>query len=787
MKIAIKNFITTLKRFKVASLLNIAGLALAFAAFYIIMAQVYSSFTFNSSIKDNERVYMLSPYYEFFGGWGENVPNPVSYETAEALPTVEGIASLNISDHAVWAKGHGEGKKYDYFVSRCNAPILDVFSFELLAGNADDFKRMNAAVVSESAAKAMGVTVGDVIYTETGSLKPETPLAVVGIFEDFAANTILGGRHIFRNDNRENGMDNSNWNYSVFVKFREGANTDEYVELWSRKYLEYNEERYAQYVAATGKEMSEKEKEERFNMPVKLISMDDFYFTTEFEMYPNGSWGTTMTMLAIALVIVVVAFINFVNFFMALVPVRIRTVNICKVFGAGQGTLRMNFFFEAVGLVLISLAIALYMVSLLDGGFINEYISSPLSIGDNIETLAVVLVIAVGIAVVAAVYPAFYITGFNASLAVKSGFASSKAGRVLRSGLVSLQFIVSMVLMMLAFVFSLQYSHMIRYNVGIERENILEVNCYDLSSKEGLFIEELEKNPSVAAVTSSAHPLFGNSHSCQVRTIEDVEVEMSIWFVRYNFTDVFGVPVIAGEGITKERNGYLITDYTAETTGLGVGDKWSGMDIIGIIPHINLMGANSPNENTLLLGNHNYVNGTYYVRLNKNVDVEVVCNDIRQAAKNIEPNSSEPEIEFVDDAIAKVYGDIKKQTVMISLFALIAVVISLMGVFGIVLFETQHRRSEIAVRKVYGASSGSVVAMFNRRYLLIVAVCFAVAAPVAWIIASNWLQGFVNRIELSLWLPLAVLAVVVLLTALLVTMRSWKVATENPADVVKSN
>lgn len=789
MKIAIKNFITTLKRFKVASLLNIAGLALAFAAFYIIMAQVYSSFTFNSSIKDNERVYMLSPYYEFFGGWGENVPNPVSYETAEALPAVEAIASLKISDHAVWADGDGEAKKYDYFVSCCNAPILDVFSFKLLVGSADDFKRMNSAVVSESAAKVMGVNVGDVIYTETGSLKPETQLTVVGIFEDFAANTILGGRHIFRNDNREQGMDNSNWNYSVFVKLHEGADPKEYVELWSKKFLEFNEKRLAEYVAVTGEElnMTEEERAERFNMPVKLIPMDDFYFTTEFEMYPNGSWGTTMTLLAIALVIVVVAFINFVNFFMALVPVRIRTVNICKVFGAGQGTLRMNFFFEAVGLVLIALAIALYIVSFLDGGFINEYISCPLSIGENIATLAVVLAIAVGIAVVAAVYPAFYITGFNASLAVKGGFASSKAGRVLRSGLVSLQFIVSMVLMVLALVFSLQYSHMIRYNVGIERENILEVNCYDLSAKEGLFIEELEKIPGIAAVTSSVNPLFGNSHSCQVRTIDDVDVEMSIWFVRYNFTDVFGIPVIAGEGITKERNGYLITDYTAEATGLGVGDKWSGMDIIGIIPHINLMGANSPNGNTLLLGNHNYVNGTYYVRLNQNVDVEAVCNDIRQAARNIEPNSSEPKIEFVNDAIAKVYGDTKKQTVMISLFALIAVVISLMGVFGIVLFETQHRRSEIAVRKVYGASSGSVVAMFNRRYLFIVVVCFAVAAPVAWIIASNWLQGFINRIELSLWLPLAVFTVVMLLTALLVTLRSWKAATENPADVVRSN
>ena len=169
------------------------------------------------------------------------------------------------------------------------------------------------------------------------------------------------------------------------------------------------------------------------------------------------------------------------------------------------------------------------------------------------------------------------------------------------------------------------------------------------------------------------------------------------------------------------------------------------------------------------------------------MDVEAVYHDICSIAKEIEQNAYEPDIEFVDEAIAKIYGDTKKQTVLISMFALIAVVISLMGVFGIVMFETQHRRSEIAVRKVYGATVGSVVAMFNRRYLSIIAVCFVIAAPVAWFIADRWLQRFVNRIGLALWLPLAVFAVVVVVTVALVTLRSLKAATENPAEVVKSN
>lgn len=790
MKIAIKNFITTLKRFKVASLLNIVGLALAFAAFYIIMAQVYSAFTFNGSIKDNERVYMISPYNKALGVYNENAPNPVSYETAEALPVVESIASMAWYENSthVWINGNGNGyEKFKCGVTRCNSTLLDVFSFDIIAGNAEDFGQMNAAVVSESMARTMGITVGDVIRLEEGELAPGTPLTVVALFEDFEENTILGGKHIFRNDNRENGMVNNNWNYSVFVKFREGAGTDEYIALWQKKYWDINEEYAEQYEAATGEKISDEQKEEWFKMDIKLVPMDEFYFATQFRNYPNSTVGSTMTQLAIALVIVIVAFINFVNFFMALVPVRMRAVNICKVFGASGNTLRWNFVFEAVGLVSIALLLAFYIVYAVQGTSMDEYISFSLAVGDNVESVLLVCAVAVLMAVVAAVYPAFYITGFNASLAVRKGFAQSKAGRALRSGLVALQFIVSMVLMILALVFSLQYSYMVRYDIGMERENILIIKSVDLAPRHELFLERLAANPNVLAATTTNWGLFG-SDGYNSRLIDGIEVKMQVHYVRYNFPEVLGIPVIAGHGFVKGTPGYLITDYTSEATGLGIGDKWDYEEIIGIIPHLNLVGANMAKTNTMLYSQGSSVYRMYfYLRLNRNVDIEAVCEDIRTIVKDIDPNAEEPEIEFVNDAIAKVYGDTKKQTVVISAFALIAVVISLKGVFGIVLFETQHRRSEIAVRKVYGATSGSVVAMFNRRYMLIVAVCFAVAAPVAWVIAGNWLEGFVNRIELSLWLPLAVFAAVALLTALLVTLRSWKAATENPADVVKSN
>ena len=174
MKIAFKNFLTTLKRYKVASVLNIAGLALAFAAFYVIMVQVYNSVTFNSSIKDYGRVYMLTAKMsdDF---WSENAPNPVSYETAEALPFVESIASMKCyeSNSHVWIGGNDEEyEKFKCGVTDCNSTLLDVFSFEIVAGNVMDFRQLDAAVVSESMAATMGVTVGDIIRLEDGNFSP---------------------------------------------------------------------------------------------------------------------------------------------------------------------------------------------------------------------------------------------------------------------------------------------------------------------------------------------------------------------------------------------------------------------------------------------------------------------------------------------------------------------------------------------------------------------------------------------------------------------------------------
>ena len=148
------------------------------------------------------------------------------------------------------------------------------------------------------------------------------------------------------------------------------------------------------------------------------------------------------------------------------------------------------------------------------------------------------------------------------------------------------------------------------------------------------------------------------------------------------------------------------------------------------------------------------------------------------------PVAEKPELYYLEEWVESLYKQTKKDMVLIGMFAVLAIVIALMGVLGIVLFETQHRRREIGIRKVYGATTENLIIMFVRRYAVIVGICFVVAAPVAYYITSRWLEQFVNRITMPLWVYPVVLLLIMTITVLIVSLRSWKAANENPVEVL---
>ena len=808
MKIAFKNFLMTLKRYKVASLLNVVGLTLAFVAFYIIASQVYYTLTFNRSIKDADRTYILSPN---FGNdpndisWSTNSPGMAAYDAIAKTPEVEAAFSISPSQLPIriWVKRNDlDYDKYTEEIKRATPNTPEVAGFKCIAGDFSKLKEPNTVIMAESTAELMGLGIGDNIYHEGGHWfndgKPAHELTIVAIYEDMPKNCLFGSWKIIRGDEGVYTTENNNWNYCTFVRLREGADTKNFIHNFQDSYAQWFLGMVEEWIIDDPEEeewVKEEIENGRHILATRLVRIDDMYYHGHFSdaigaTFESGNASAPVILTTIALVIVIIAFINFVNFFFALVPVRMRSVNICKVFGASQGTLRWNFLFEAIGLVLIAMALTFYLMVAIQESFITNYVTCSLALGDNIPVITMMVGLMILLALVAALYPAFYITRFNASLGVKGGFAQSVAGRRLRSIMVGIQFTVAMILIIATSVFFLQYRYMVKYDLGFEKENIVNFGSNDLYNHTETVIERLLQYPDVVDATSSYFNIFGVGQTTSIEK-DGKQAMLHVNFVRHNFVDFFGFEIVDGKNFTPssgERGEVIVFSSLAKDINWGIGETVYEREIVGLINDVQFGAVNNPDEyHALVCREDEFGHNNFYVRLRAGADIAAFNKYLEQIVKVIAPMSEFPGTYFLDTWIEWQYRETKKVMILVGMFAVLAIVIALMGVFGIVMFETQHRRSEIAVRKVYGATTRQIVEMLNMRYVWIVVGCFVVAAPVAWYITSSWLESFANRIAQPWWLYIAALAVVLAVTVGLVTLRSWKAATENPADVVKSN
>lgn len=795
----IKNFLQTLRRYKVASVLNIMGLTLAFVAFYVIASQVWYSVTYNRPIEDSDRVYMISALWGGTLGegdeeWSSGSPNPVTRESVEMFPGAETFTHLReyAQPHRVWTQADGGDFRKFNMGSYDMAPEgLEVFGFDILAGDASQIKEPNTVVISKGAAERLGVGVGDQVYYEGGewydNMRPEKPQTVVAIFKDFPKNTFLYNHHIFKNDNCKDGKGNNNWNYNHYVKFENGADVEAFKKIWMDKYAAWMMGEIQRWKVEYPDEDIFEEGDEV--LPIRLISLDRMYYhgvlnSANFEL---GDIGSTITLAAIALLIVVIAFINFVNFFMALIPVRIRSVNICKVFGAEQRTLRVGFLFEAIGLVVVSLVLALGIIVALQGSFITGYVTSSLALEDNIAVLLIILTLMLILAVISAIYPALHITRFNASLAVKEGYAHSSSGRRMRSFLAGFQFSIAMILIIVTASFWSQYRYMVNYDIGLDRENVMTFISFDVRTKGEAVVEKLQQYPDAVDVTACVSPIT-LPHSMWGRRYDGKDYRLNVWTVRYNLPEFFGIQMVDGTKFSEQshsRNEMLVTSNLHSEIGIPLGHVENGYAICGMVKDVKLAPADDGIDYIALLCNSSRQFGTFYVKLKQGADIAAFSKYVRELVQEFAPGADEPEVMFFNQAIGNLYSTTKRSTVVIALFALLAIIIALMGVFGIVMFETQHRRSEIAIRKVYGAERGQLIGMLNNNYVKLVLVGFLVAAPVAWIIVTRWLEQFANRITVPWWVFITSLAAVLAVTVALVSLRSWRAASENPSEVVR--
>ena len=792
----------------VSSFLNVLGMAVAFAAFYIILVQVNYDLNFNKGVKDSEKIFVMSSSVMSEDGKRQlYYCRPLAELIIEVSPNIEysGIMEIiNHNDGKYWVEENGERREIHFKnMSAMSGTAFKALGFEAVSGSLDDIIDHRTLAISETLAKRFSLEVGmSLNFEEHKDVK-----TITAIYKDMPKNSHFRDIETIVNVG-DNGIDNfGEWGHNYFVKLYDETQEKDMEDNLREVVRKYFVEQYFGGMSPESQGMSR----EQFDMAVNrmldmaqcdFIPLDDLYFADNLRTpIEHGNKTTTIILLLVAILVVGIAFINYINFFFALVPERIRAVNTKKVLGSSRGALILSTLKESLWLILMALALAAILVMLFNMTQLTHLISASTQFSANVSVLWLTLAIAIVISLVASLYPAFYITSFEPALVLKGSFAATAAGRRLRYVLIGLQFVISITLIVCSSFISLQRRYMINFDMGFDKEQLLYVHTSEYIGSDAEAVEEqLKTNPQIMDVTWGAGNFLAFERMSWGREWKDRLINFQCYPVAPDFVEFMGIEMTEGRSFLPQdnhcENGVFIFNESARRQfGMTLQDRVHGhagqAEIVGFCDDFcfqSLKEEVSPFALYVFGSNPWWHPSTVFIRVAANADYSQVMKHIGMVLSQWDAVNSPDEwqISFFDENLNDTYKKEQSLSQLIGIFTLIAIIISLMGVFGLVMFETQYRRKEIALRRVNGASVNEILAMFCSRFVKIVLVCFVLAAPMSWLIVNRYLSTFAHRCPLYWWVFVLALLAVLVVTILVVVLRSWHAATAHPAESLKT-
>jgi len=785
MKTIIRNFISIFKRFKMAMSLNVLGLAVAFTAFVVILIQINYEQSFDRCHPTADRVFRVD--LESTGTFSVILPRGFIEEVIKSSPHIEAGTLVNPFLDQIYFSTVINGEKVGFRepINTCHPEMIKIFDFPVIEGDKNCLNDPEKIMIPQSMARKMfgrQSAVGQTLRAEENVWTKENikEFTIGAVYKDFPGNTQV--RNIIYSAIDAN-CDLTNFgasNYYCYLLLDKASSAENVVENFNSIF--------------DFKKIGREEEK------IKLVPLTDIYYLNESQdgrIFRSGNTETAKLLFGIALLIMVIAIINYTNFSTALTPMRIKSINTQKVLGSTDSTLRKYLLSEAILVSLLSWLLSLFLLWILNATGALPFVEANLGFATNAGIILMAGLIALATGIIAGVYPSRYMVSFPPALVLKGSFGLSPSGRKLRTALIGVQFVISIMLIIGAGFVRLQNNYLRNYSLGFDKDQIAIVQLSgDIYNKHRDTYSDRLKEFSGIEDVAFAQEKVASKDSYNTNTGKYKEESFQYFLIAgsYNLLPVLGIPIVDGRGFSKadelsEEVVYIFNNTARTNMDMEVGynfEGWLPGRLVGVTDDVKFTSLRSGQNNIgFVTGKLPIPMTVSYIRMNAGTDVHAAVKHIRKTLADIDP-SYPFDIEFYDAIFDQLYQKETNLRSLVTLFSMLAVILSLVGVFGLVVFDTQYRRKEIAIRKVHGSTISQILNMLNKQYVYIVLICFAIAAPIAYYAIGRWLESFAYKTPVHAWVYAVALFFILLITIGTVTFQSWRTANSNPVDSIKS-
>ena len=787
-KNAIKTAIRSLLTNKKFTLLNITGLSISLTVVIVIALWITDELSFNRIFNNANQIYGLSTNFDKENDqFVHAAPPPIALYGKLKIPAIQEACRISAAQDIQFNKSELMASEHGVYVDSTFNKVFDASIRQLTPNKL--FQGKQSIVITEKIANKYFKNenpLGQTLYLEVDPILKtgKQPFLITAVIRDFPSNSSIQADYLLPFELlaslSKEPLDEKwgNFQYYIYFLLKPGSNPAQVAQ---------------QLTAIQKGNFQGNPLYTKFAFFLQKITQTNLY-TPKGD---DSGMQSVYIFAVIAFVILLVACINYVNLVTARVTKRIKEISIRKIIGAKRSHLFLQYLTESAVLFLISLCIAT-LLAYLAIPFFNTLAEKNIQFNVfSSELWLIFLLTFVVTVIIAGIYPAVLFSSNKVLSQLKNNSTLFGNKNNLRKGLVVLQFCCTVILIITTFIFEKQLRYMRHKDLGYNKENVFLFEQKNFLTHYEAIRDELQNQQGIVGVTAASNDISNIGSETADIDWDGKDQLQSNFFIRRvaidpNFTSVLDIKLAEGDGFKNnpsDSSHALLNETAIKQMGLknpiGKTITFQGkrLTIMGIMKDFNFNDLKTAIKPCIFFSGMGYALGGMYVKTSPGHEEQAIA-AVQKLWKKYNPESTF-NYAFMDESFDKMYKKDIIHGTLVQLFAAITILLSCIGLSGLVLFSTEAKLKEIGIRKTLGASTQDIVMMIGRDYMIPVIVSFLIAFPISWLIISKWLDNYVYRTSISPWVFILAALITILLVVLTAGSVSLKAAMVNPTKILR--